>query len=100
MRLRFLLWLTFIVTVLDDVLNHDGHAPAGRVERGVWLPEALVGEAANLSDLIGANSIGLHDAAGCVGAVGGKFPIAVGGRWGIWLRIGVVLRWATGWEGR
>ena len=90
-RLRSPLWLTFFVGVLDDVLDDDGDAPVGRVERGVWLPEALVGEAANLRDLIGTNSVGLDDAAGRVGAVGGKFPIAVGGRWGIRLRIGVAL---------
>jgi len=90
MSLRFLLWLTF-VGVLGDVLNDDGDAPIGRVQRGVWFPKALVGEAANLSDLIGANSMGLHDAACGIGAVRGEFPIAVGSRWRIGLRIGVAL---------
>lgn len=91
MRRRFLLWFTFIVEVLDDVLHDDRDSAVGGIERGVRFPKALVGEAANLSDLIGANSIGLHDAAGSVGAVRGEFPIAVGGRWGIGLRICVPL---------
>jgi len=83
--------LRIIVIILDDVLNDDGYAPVGRVERGVGFPETLVGEAANLSDLIGVDPIGLHDAACGIGAVGGEFPIAVGGRRSIGLRIGVRL---------
>lgn len=83
--------LQIIVIILYDVLHNDGDAPVSRVERGVWFPETLVGEAANLSDLIGVDSIGLHDAACGIGGVGGEFSIAVGGRWGVRLRIGVPL---------
>ena len=48
----------------------------------------LVGKSADLRNLVRPDSIGLHHAAGGVGAVGREFPIPVGGG-GVWLRIGM-----------
>src|ERR1039458_5421277 len=80
--------IVVVIIIFYDVLHDQRDAAVGRVERGVGLAETLVGKAADLSDLVGAHSIGLHDAAGPVGAVGGKFPVAVGGG-GVGLGIGV-----------
>src|ERR1019366_136225 len=80
--------IVVVIIIFYDVLHDQRDAAVGRVERGVGLAETLVGKAADLSDLVGAHSIGLHDAAGRVGAVGGKFPVAVGGG-GVGLGIGV-----------
>ena len=51
--------------------------------------QALVGEAADLRDLVGANAVGLHDAAGGVGAVPGELPVAVGRGRSVGLGVGV-----------
>ena len=69
----------FVVVIFHDVLHDERDAAIGGVERGIGLAETLVGKAADLRDLVGANSVGLHDAAGGVGAIGGEFPVAVGG---------------------
>jgi hypothetical protein len=71
--------IVVVIVVFYDVLHDQRDAAVGRVERGIGLAESLVGKAADLGDLVGADSIGLHDAAGGVGAVGGEFPVAVGG---------------------
>src|ERR1039458_1054257 len=69
--------IVVVIIIFYDVLHDQRDAAVGRVERGVGLAETLVGKAADLSDLVGAHSIGLHDAAGRVGAGGGKVPVAV-----------------------
>jgi hypothetical protein len=83
--------IRIIVIVPYDVLHDDRDAAVSGIQRSIGVAKTLVGEAADLGDLIGANSMGLHDAACSVGAIGGELPIAVGGRWGIRLRIGVSL---------
>src|SRR5712691_4713656 len=78
----------FFFVVLHDVLDDERDAAVGWVEGGVRLAQTLVGKSADLGHLVGPDSVGLHDAAGGVRAIGRKFPVAVGGG-GIRLRIGV-----------
>jgi hypothetical protein len=52
-----------------EMLHDDGDAAIGRVAGVVAFPETLVGEAADLGDLIATDAVGLHDAAGRVGTV-------------------------------
>jgi hypothetical protein len=61
-RLRVLL-----VTVLDD-----GDAALGRIARIINFSETLISKTADLRPLVGPDSVGLHEAAGGMGAVGGK----------------------------
>ncbi len=69
---------------------HENGDSAIRGVVGVGLDaEHLVGITTNLSDLIGADAILLHEAAGGVGAVGGKLPVGVLGSRGILRGIGV-----------
>ena len=60
-----------------DVLHDDRDAAVGSIERDRFVAQALVRETAHLRDLIGAQPRLLHQAASGVGAVGGKFPVAV-----------------------
>lgn len=59
------------------------------VERGVGLAEALVGKTTDLRHLVCPDSIALHDPASRIGALGGEFPVAVGGGRSVRLGIGV-----------
>ena len=52
-----------------EVLDDDGDAAVGGVVGLVGEAEALIGEAADLGDLVGADAVIHHDAAGGVGAV-------------------------------
>ena len=79
----------FIVGVFLDVLHDQRDAAVGWIKRGGGLAQSLIGEPANLNDLIGANAIGLHNAAGGIGAIGREFPVSVSSRRGVRLRIGV-----------
>ena len=83
----------FVVIIFLDVLHDERDAPVGRVERRFRLAESLIGEAADLNDLVGANTIGLHDAASGVGAIGREFPVSISGGGSI----GYGLRWKVCW---
>src|SRR5690349_17377821 len=78
-----------VVTVFLDVLHDERDAAVGRVERCFRLAEPLIGEAADLNDLVGAHSIGLHDAASGIGAIGREFPVSISRRRSIGLGIGM-----------
>jgi hypothetical protein len=79
----------FLVVIFHDVLHDKGDAAVGSVEWIVEFAEALIGESTDLSDLARSESFGLHEAAGGVGAVGRKFPIAVVSGCGVRLGVGV-----------
>src|SRR5437899_2487102 len=71
------------------VLHDQGDAAVGGIERGVPFAEPLIGKAADLGDLIKADALGLHEAAGGVGAIRGKLPVGVGSALGVGLGVGV-----------
>jgi hypothetical protein len=53
-------------------MHDDGDAAVGRIKRIINFQETLISKAADLRPLVGPDSIGLHEAAGGMGAVGGK----------------------------
>src|SRR5579863_115122 len=61
----------FLITVFHDVLHDERDTTVGWVERGVRLAQTLVGKSADLRHLAGPDSVGLHNASGRVGAIGG-----------------------------
>src|ERR1051326_4750530 len=71
-RAGFLVVIGFL-----DVLHDQRRGAIGGVEWSIGLAQPLVGKAADLDDLVGAHSIGLHDASGGIGAIGREFPVTV-----------------------
>ncbi len=71
------------------VFHHDGDAPVGSAVRIFRIAQVLVGVAAHLGDLGGAEPVGLHQPSGGVGAVHRKLPVRVAVVGLIRARIGV-----------
>src|SRR5579872_5309924 len=78
-----------VLIIFLDVLHDERDVSVGRIERRFRLAESLIGEAADLNDLVGAHSIGLHDAASGIGAIGREFPVPISSRRSIGLGIGM-----------
>src|SRR5271155_1228263 len=86
------LWLRVwcaLVSVCSEVLHDEGNAAVGGVERIVEFAEMLIGESADLGDLVRPDAAGLHETAGSVGAVGGEFPVTVVAEGAIGFGVGV-----------
>src|SRR5271170_2600354 len=79
----------FVVGACSEVLDDERNATVGGVEWIVGFAEMLIGESADLGDLVRPDAAGLHEAAGGVGAVGGEFPVAVVAEGGIGFGVGV-----------
>ena len=77
------------VVVFYDVLHDERDAAVGGVEWIVEFAETLIGKSADLGDLVRPDAVGLHEAAGGVGAVAGEFPVTVAAGGGIGFGIGV-----------
>src|SRR5579883_786329 len=71
-----------------EILDDERDASIRRIEGVRFFSEALIGETANLGDLVQPNAAGLHEAASGVGTIGG-LPIGVGGAFGVGLGISV-----------
>lgn len=72
--------LVFLI-LIHDVLHDNGNAPVSRIERSIWFAKPLIGEAADLDNLIGMNAVRLHNSARRIGAVGreSQFPYVAEG---------------------
>jgi len=64
-------FLVFIIVVLHDVLNNYRDSPVGGIEWSAWFAQPLIGKATHLDHLIIVNPVGLHDATGGIGSIGG-----------------------------
>src|SRR5450432_961786 len=60
-----------------QILDNHRDSPVARIGRIFWITQTLIGEAAKLFHLIGAQAVVLHDVPRRVGPIRRKLPICV-----------------------
>ena len=59
------------------ILNDQRNPPVGAIRRICLVSETLIGETADLRDLIGAQAFFLHETARAIGPISREFPVRI-----------------------